>query len=206
MPNESSQHQDIIAAVKESPQSINQRFVSGGGTERLTPLQYAVVMDDADLVRKLIELGADIEEPDAFRSTPLMMAAYNKRQSISEFLVQHGADLTAVNSVGKTVLHHAAQHGDIGLVKRVLAAGVSVNAADGEGYTPLHCAVINDQMEAIQTLIRNGANPLIKTSPSSKAGASKTARDFAASFSKRSLELLATQTTAPKRQWWEFWK
>jgi ankyrin repeat protein len=209
MADHSSQHESIISAIKQNPSGINDRFV-GGGNVYLTALQYAVVMGDSNLVRELLDLGADIESTDDIGSTPLMMAAYNNRRSISNLLVQRGADLTAISANGKTVLHHAAQFGDIELVKQVLDAGVPVNAADFEGYTALHCSVINDQVEAVEILLKHGADPMVKTSKSARAGANRSARDFAESFSKRSVARLAAQpqthSKTEEKQWWEFWK
>lgn len=208
-------HATIISAVRQNPSCINKRIVgdrrlvdpdSVGPDVHLTPLAYAVVMNDEELVRELLDLGADIETRDSFGSTPLMMAAYNKRRAISRLLVQCGADLTAVSANGKTVLHCAAQYGDIELVEQVLDAGVSVNAADFEGYTALHCSLINDQVESVEILLKHGADPMLRTSVSARTGANRSARDFAESFSKRSIARLTALPQGQPKQWWRFWR
>ncbi len=209
MSGHGSQHENIISAIKQSPSCINERLVAVDNAE-ITALHYAVVMNDGNLVRELLDLGADIECRNDVGHTPLMMAAYNKRRSIARLLVQRGADLTAVSAEGKTVLHYASQYGDIELAKQVLDARVPVNAADFEGYTALHCSVINDEVEAVEMLIKHGADPTAKTSKSARHGGSKSVRDFAESFSKRSVARLAaqpqTQPRTQEKRWWEFWK
>jgi ankyrin repeat protein len=53
----------------------------------------------------------------------------------------------------------AAQLGQLCLLEAMLVDGIDVNQTDHRGRTFLHWAVENDHAEAIELLLRNGADP-----------------------------------------------
>jgi uncharacterized protein len=161
-------------------------------------------MNDEPLFQEVLALGASIEVPDHHGSTPLMIATYNKRRGMAGTLAERGANLRATSGVAKTVLHHIVMHGDLALAKAALGAGVQVDAPDDEGYTPLHCAIVNNEVEAVDFLLANGADPALRTSLVARAGANMSAFDFANGIGK---DAIAERLNALKRgKWWKFWK
>ena len=59
--------------------------------KRTTPLIIAALVGEADVVRILLEAGADIEEPDE-GGTPLHYAASRGHSEVSAMLIQAGVD------------------------------------------------------------------------------------------------------------------
>jgi len=55
-------------------------------------------------------------------------------------------------------LHAAAQRGDVAAITRLLRSGAAIDAIDGNGRTPLHVATFARQREAVQALLKAGAN------------------------------------------------
>lgn len=114
-------------------------------------------------MRKLIELGADVNHVDHRGSyTPIMYTAATlrghnlkgtqaQRAEIAQILVRHGADVNhamgdgQMIGSGQTTLHFAAKDKNAELVRILLDAGADRNAKEiPEGWTPLDVAKFPD--------------------------------------------------------------
>jgi uncharacterized protein len=71
-----------------------------------TPLCIAIQKGEIDLVKKLIEYGADVNEKSS-GMTPLMVAARYNKVEIIRFLLAHGADTKTKDEKGFTALRYA---------------------------------------------------------------------------------------------------
>ena len=75
-----------------------------------TPLHYACITGDRDLVAVLIDEGcADIEAKDAVGSTPLIQCVDTFQDEMAEDLLERGAHINAQNKSGYSCLHYACQ-------------------------------------------------------------------------------------------------
>lgn len=102
-----------------------------------TPLLMAARVCDAELMKVLLEQGADATIPSADGMTPFMAAAGNGIRSPNE----DGMDDDAPSAV-----------------KLLLDTGkVDVNLADKRGWTPLHGAAYRGNLAVIQMLVDKGA-------------------------------------------------
>jgi ankyrin repeat protein len=72
-----------------------------------TPLCVAISKGDFDLVKKLVEYGADVNGKIQRGTTPLMMAARYNNAEITRFLLSKGAKLNTEDNEGHTALDHA---------------------------------------------------------------------------------------------------
>lgn len=63
------------------------------------------------------------------------------------------------NDYGHTFLTHACALGNIGIVKALIEAGAGVNTIDQQGEYPLGCAAWDGNVELVQMLLDNGADP-----------------------------------------------
>ena len=61
----------------------------------------------ADIVKLLIDHGADVTAQDETQSTPLHLAAYHRSTQTVWLLIEHGADVAARDRSNKTPLHLA---------------------------------------------------------------------------------------------------
>ena len=74
-----------------------------------TPLIAATYHHQDDVIRYLVESGADVNLADSSGVTPLMWLTYDGDQAVPlvKFLIAHGANLDAKDRDGLTVLGHA---------------------------------------------------------------------------------------------------
>ncbi len=84
--------------------------IDGRGKDEMTPLMCAVlgfINDNYDVVKKMIDLGADLNARDNNGDTPLFMAAYgNKNPEVIKALLKYGADVNIRDDSGKTALEY----------------------------------------------------------------------------------------------------
>lgn len=65
------------------------------------------------MVKKLIDLGANIDAIDDNGETPLFYAASQGSFETVKILVEHGADFNLLNNANKTSLDLANENGDL---------------------------------------------------------------------------------------------
>ncbi len=111
----------------------------------------------SELVRLLIESGANIEHRNARGETPIHAAASFGSWEAFSLLLDKGADAHSVDCNGRTSLHSAAEGGNIKIAKKLINSGLDVNATDEGGYTPLHIAAHEGLWEMVDLLIAHGA-------------------------------------------------
>ena len=86
--------------------------VSGGNG--FTALHYATLFDRTDVIKRLVDEGADVNRQDRwYKDTPLHMAAlYNNTEAV-RLLLDNGADINLINDGNKTPLHVALKGSEI---------------------------------------------------------------------------------------------
>lgn len=133
---------------------------------RATSLYLAALNGDLDIVKVLIEHGADVNIGLNENSgmNPLLGATIHDHTEIVGFLIRKGA---------KAGLHYCAFWGDNKQVESFLAQGNSIHSTRNRGFSPLHLAVLNNQKSTVELLLEHGAdinicNPAVE-SPLHKA-------------------------------------
>ena len=111
---------------------------------KTVPLCDAVLFNDIDMFRKLINEGVDINERDYNNLTALWYAAQCVRYEMAKILIEHGADLEVKDKYGNTLLYEAVYRykraPDGKLIKLLVDAGADVNAENNYGVSPLGLA------------------------------------------------------------------
>ena len=119
----------------------------------------AVHENHADVVKVLIDAGADIETRDKHSRTPLMYACKNGSQPIVKMLVAAGAEVRATTSKGATSLILAAYHGHTETVRYLVGLPqVDLSHKDKDGFTSLLAAVEKAGADVVEVLIDAGAD------------------------------------------------
>ncbi|MCE5187042.1 MAG: ankyrin repeat domain-containing protein [Planctomycetaceae bacterium] len=88
-----------------------------------TPLLAAVSEGNVDVVRALLEAGANVAAQDKRQTTPIFSAIQEENTEIIQLLLDHGADINAPNKYGNTPLHAAVETGKPEIVQFLLNAG-----------------------------------------------------------------------------------
>lgn len=101
-----------------------------------------------DVVRMLLEAGADLEAHDTFGLTPLhRAAAHNQNPAITQALVDGGADLEARDRAHWTPLIRAARNNQNPEVLRALLdAGANATITDNDGRRAVDYARDNEHL------------------------------------------------------------
>ena len=122
---------------EKNKNSVNQYSIDG-----FTALGLACFFGHFDIIKFLIELGADLNIPsnNDFNVTPLHSACATSNFKIAELLMKNGANVNAEQQGNVTPLHSASHNGQIKLVRLLIEYGADVNAKMKDGQTPLFMA------------------------------------------------------------------
>jgi ankyrin repeat protein len=100
-----------------------------------TPLYWAILEGRADVVRVLLEYGADPHQPLNKERTMLHHAArYSNSTDIIELLVEY-IEVDASDEYNATPLHLAAVHNKLKAAEQLIQAGADLNATLDSGVT-----------------------------------------------------------------------
>jgi len=134
----------------DSPQNVTAENHAGP-----TALMWAAFKNQADIVRNLIEGGADLDEIDDIGHGPCHYASIAGANDALKVLLDAGADINKRAEI---------RHGD----------GSEVCTCDcheeSRGETPLHFAAMNGRAETVVLLLACGANIDEKTWSKKTAG------------------------------------
>lgn len=121
-----------------------------------TPLFEACLNEHADIVKLLLDKGANTALADEDNDTPLYIAAQNGNRPIVEFLLNKSKETLNFRSgfYKWTPLHAAAQNGHEAIISYLRDQGSRLDPRDEDGWTPLWTAVTWQQTRAIEALIQ----------------------------------------------------
>ena len=124
------------------------------------PIWHAAQQGHLEVVRLLIEAGADMNAKDAqyHEDTALLVAARGGHLEVVRLLVEAGADMNAANARGATALLVAAQQGHLEVVRLLIEAGADVNVANADGETALLDQAARGHLEEVRLLLKAGAD------------------------------------------------
>lgn len=154
--------------VKEYIQS-GRIDINKPGASGFTYLLYAIFLERYDIVRVLLELGADpnqlsvVKHPDGSieKLTPLVCVCRNHWYSIKyiKLLVEKGANVndTIVSPPLVTCIMNSGK--DQKKVRYLIENGANINQVFGD-YTPMQHAVLGGRLDLVDLLWSYGANPL----------------------------------------------
>ena len=103
-------------------------------------LHAAAQCNRSEVVRILLEFGADMEAVDCDGARPLHLAARFGHTAAAQLLLDSGADKEAEDLWARRPLHWAAENGTLKVVEELVEAGVDKNALDKEGRTAAQLA------------------------------------------------------------------
>uniref|UniRef100_A0A8C1Y5M1 Euchromatic histone-lysine N-methyltransferase 2 n=1 Tax=Cyprinus carpio TaxID=7962 RepID=A0A8C1Y5M1_CYPCA len=105
-----------------------------------TPIIWAAEHRHIDVIRALLNRGADVTLRDKEMNVCLHWASFSGCAEIAELVLNAGCPLTSINQHGDTPLHIAAREGYIDCVTLFLSRGADIDIMNKEGDTPLSLA------------------------------------------------------------------
>lgn len=100
-------------------------------------LLYGIEHNDEAVVRKLLEMGADVNEPDAEGRTPLHEAIIVGHVPIVEYLLKNGANVHYKTRTGESPLMTAVNHHDQTIIDLLMKCGAHFAMADNKGVSEM---------------------------------------------------------------------
>lgn len=122
------------------------------------PLHKAAYEGHVDVVRFLLEKGANVDSRSNSGSSPLHGAAFHNRPEIARILVEAGADVNLANNYGYTPLLSAAVGGSHEVVQILLDAGADPNARTALGANAILSAAAGGCQETFDLLRNSGVD------------------------------------------------
>ena len=150
---------DIVRMLAETDVRIDCQ-----GSDKETALYIATQNDRMEVMKALLEAGANTELLTDTWWSPLGLAIYQGDIEEVELLLAHGADLQGSSVDGWRAMHHTVNRLDQGnrdndsaIADLLLEAGASVNDRTVRGKTVLHQAVSNSRHDRVEELIGQNA-------------------------------------------------
>ena len=147
-----------------------------------TALMWAAAQGHVEVARALITAGANLESRSKVRPrlmyaedlngysfdqgtveqlggySPLLFAAAQGHVDVGQLLIRSGVDVNGVAGNGASPLVVATHSGHPDFARLLLSAGADPDAI-GAGYNALHAAVLRGDLETVEALLKNGADP-----------------------------------------------
>jgi len=133
-------------------------------TQKNIDLLFDAALDgDIVIVKKNLETGFDVNQPNQDMQSLLMLAGFNGHTALCEYLIKSGAHIEARETNGRTALMFASTGPFPKTVELLLQNEADPNSVDHlEKFTPLMHAAAEGHIEVVKVLLDNGADPLLK--------------------------------------------
>ncbi len=162
----SGSYEDFFSAVTQDDAPAVKRLLARGfDANTLDPkgnlgLMIALRTPSPKVAQVLTEAPKiELNLLSAQGESPLMLAALKGQLALAELMVKKGAD---VNKTGWTPLHYAASGAHLPVMKLLLDNFAYIDAESPNGTTPLMMASMYGNAAAVQFLIDEGADPMLK--------------------------------------------
>lgn len=145
---------EVVEVIKRTQHIDESDFFLG------SPLHVAAVEQNPEIVRMLVEAGADIDAPSEVNGkNALHLSAELGDVGLVALLVELGANVESRDLRGQTAMHLAARGEHVLAVSRLIDAGAEVDSQElGKGLTPLMIASFQGSVELVKLLIDAGAD------------------------------------------------
>ena len=122
---------------------------------RRSLVHLAAECGHTDVVRLIVEHGADANKASYYGITPIIVASQNGHLETIQVLQKNGCNLHKGDDEGYLPLHYAAEGDHTDVVKFIIHNGGKVEAKTEKGKTVLHLAT---RLELVSFLVEEGAD------------------------------------------------
>ncbi|XP_061723486.1 protein fem-1 homolog C isoform X1 [Cydia pomonella] len=138
-------HLPVLRALADAGAKLDAGSDSGS-----TPVRSACFMTHLDIVKFLVERGADIHRPNHNGGTCLINSVQSLR--LCTYLIDHGAEVDATDMQHKTALHYAIQEHRLETARLLLARGADPRLTSRAGDDALRTAALKGASQVMALL------------------------------------------------------
>ena len=122
---------------------------------------------DIQLVKELLNRGADVNAQDSYGLAPLHYVTVNMNKDIVLLLLNNGARVDMRDNADREPMHYAFGAGpgflfpenwSFDIAKLLLEHGANIDAQDNIGWTPMHYSTIAGEPNGVRFLVERNAN------------------------------------------------
>ncbi len=121
-------------------------------------LWTAASINNFEIVKLLVEHGANVNHTTKANSTPLRGACYNGNLDMARYLIKNGGDIHIAKENNDTNLMVSVCHKHLNMVAYLVDEfNCDVNLCDNDGRSPLYDAINCGSLEIVEFLLKHGA-------------------------------------------------
>ena len=154
---------EVASALVKAGADPSTPYVDDDG-EPHNLLLDAVIVENEDFARLLIESGADLYHEDENQVTTLLQASHRGLTDIVGLLLEKHASggtktgwVNSASDEGITPIIAASSEGHREVVEALIAAGADIDAIDKDGTSSLMASAARGHVEIVEALVKNGA-------------------------------------------------
>ena len=169
MPQNSYGQTAVLIACKYRQQEMAKLFLKAGSNSNIadhngnTSLHAAVYGNfSKNVVQTIINHGASVNTTDNKNTSPLMLASKKGNVDVMKVLLRAGADQNIEDENGNSWIHYAVREDCRKVLQSIVDKGADVNGTNKKNITPLMLASVKGNIDAVNVLLRAGADQTIE--------------------------------------------
>ncbi len=153
----------LLQRFKPDLEILNNSYFEDAFTKRqifydVSILWMAAAMNNFEIVKLLVEHGADVNHTTKTKSTPLRCACHNGNIIMARYLIEKGAEIHIANDNNETNLMVSVNYNHFDMTIYLIdELNCDVNACDNDGRSALYDAVYCKSLELVELLLKRGA-------------------------------------------------
>lgn len=136
-----------LSMLRANPNLVNVKDQRGS-----TPLILAAYYGNAEMVKAILDKGANIDDEDASGNTALMGVCFKGFLVVAKILLVNGANANHQNQMGASCLIYAVTYNQFEIAKLLIENGAKVGIKDAKGNTALDHAKLQGSPALIDLL------------------------------------------------------
>ncbi|XP_067653717.1 ankyrin repeat, PH and SEC7 domain containing protein secG-like [Haliotis asinina] len=134
--------------------SQNMMYINSRGNESRTPLMEAAFWGESDVVKLLVDRGANMSLVDKFGNNVIHHACIGgDLETVKLILSQNVMYINSRGNESRTPLMEAAWRGQSNVVKLLVDRGANLSLVDEYSYNVLHFACMGGDLETVQLIL-----------------------------------------------------
>ncbi|MFK4752738.1 ankyrin repeat domain-containing protein [Oceanobacter antarcticus] len=155
----------ICAIISGNPEAVdfllqymNRYELEGNiGSAQYTPLLLACELGDIEIVKSLVNKGANYNIRDSDGYSPLMLSLLHEHENITLYLLEHEIEIDEPNNKSFTELMLSCRVGNVIAAEMLLAKSADIDKTNDRKDTPIMIASYSGHYDIVELLIKNGA-------------------------------------------------